>query len=183
MSHSYLIYGDIEKIYNEVLLFSKLLNCTDEINLKKSYINSSVLIENIDYKCDCRNCKLFDFGTYPEIYEINFNKDEKKIDEAIRKIKIDHIRDLFSNIIEKPVMGKYKIFNIKYVENMNVNTQNALLKILEEPPKYVIILLMAKDIDLLLPTIKSRCTKLYIFEKEDEFCENLKEDFEGKIIL
>lgn len=77
-------------------------------------------------------------------------------------------------------MGKYKIFNIKYAENMNINAQNALLKVLEEPPRYAIIILTAKNIDSLLPTIKSRCTKLYIFETEDEFCKNLKEDFEGK---
>lgn len=117
---------------------------------------------------------------YPEIYNINFNKDELRVNESIRKIKINHIRKMFLNIIEKPVMGKYKIFNIKYAENMNINAQNALLKILEEPPKYSIILLSAKNIDSLLPTIKSRCTKIYIFESENDFCKILKEDFEGK---
>lgn len=122
---------------------------------------------------------MFDLNNYTEIYNIKFNEKELKQDEKTRKIKIDHIRELFAEIIEKPIMGKYKIFHIKYPENMNINAQNALLKILEEPPKYAIIFLLGKDINSLLPTIKSRCTKLYVFEKEDEFCKSLKEDFEG----
>lgn len=133
----------------------------------------------IEYKCECSNCKLFNLDNYTETYNIKFNEKELKQDEKIRKIKIDHIRDLFADIIEIPVMGKYKIFHIKYPENMNINAQNALLKVLEEPPRYVIILLSAKNINILLPTIKSRCTKLYVFKKEDEFCKILKEDFEG----
>lgn len=76
-------------------------------------------------------------------------------------------------------MGKYKIFRINYAENMNINAQNALLKILEEPPKYTIIFLLAENINTLLPTIKSRCTKLYVFDNEDKFCKLLKEDFEN----
>lgn len=76
-------------------------------------------------------------------------------------------------------MGKYKIFYIKYPENMNINAQNALLKVLEEPPEYAIIFLAGENINILLPTIKSRCTKLYIFNDENEFCKILKEDFEG----
>lgn len=131
------------------------------------------------YRCDCNNCQLFDNNNYLETYKIQFSDKDLKTDESIRKIKIDYIRDLFSNIIERPVLGKYKIFYIKYPENMNINAQNALLKILEEPPKYVIILLAGKNITTLLPTIKSRCTKLYVFDKTNEFCKVLKEDFEG----
>lgn len=135
-------------------------------------------MNTIEYKCDCNNCKLFDSNNYPEVYNIDFNAKELKVNEKTRQIKINHIRELFENIIENPIMGKYKIYYIKYPENMNLNAQNALLKVLEEPPKYAIILLVGENINILLPTIKSRCTKLYVFNKENEFCSFLKEDFE-----
>ncbi len=118
-------------------------------------------------------------NNYTEFYKIEFNKTDLKINEKRRRIRIDYIRNLFSNIIENPVMGKYKIFCIKYAENMNVNAQNALLKILEEPPKYALIFLLSENIDSLLPTIKSRCTKLYVFDNESNFCKLIKEDFES----
>ena len=157
-----------------------MLNCTDTVNVEESYLKSTDLNDEIEYRCSCDNCKLFDLGNYTEIYKIKFDDKQIKLEENLRKIRIDNIRDMFSNIIEKPIMGKYKIFYIKYPENMNINAQNALLKILEEPPKYTIIILAGKNINILLPTIKSRCTKLYVFNKEEVFCKNLKEDFEGK---
>ncbi|MEG0181177.1 MAG: DNA polymerase III subunit delta' C-terminal domain-containing protein [Terrisporobacter sp.] len=71
-------------------------------------------------------------------------------------IKIAQIRNLQSDIVIKP-HKKYKIYIIDKSEKMTVEAQNALLKTLEEPPEYAIIILIANNKESLLPTIRSRC--------------------------
>ena len=71
-------------------------------------------------------------------------------------IKIAKIRNLQSDIIIKP-HKKYKIYIIDKSERMTTEAQNALLKTLEEPPEYAIIILVANNKESLLPTIRSRC--------------------------
>ena len=71
-------------------------------------------------------------------------------------IKIAQIRNLQSDIVIKP-HKKYKIYIIDKAEKMTVEAQNALLKTLEEPPEYAIIILVTNNKEGLLPTIRSRC--------------------------
>lgn len=79
-----------------------------------------------------------------------------EIEPSGSSIKIAQIRNLQSDIIIKP-HGDYKIYTILNSEKMTVEAQNALLKTLEEPPKYAIIILVANNKEALLDTIKSRC--------------------------
>ena len=71
-------------------------------------------------------------------------------------IKIAQIRNLQSDIVVKP-HKKYKIYIIDKAEKMTIEGQNALLKTLEEPPEYAIIILVTNNKESLLPTIRSRC--------------------------
>jgi len=71
-------------------------------------------------------------------------------------VKVDQIRKLQSDIIIKP-HNKYKIYILNNAEKMTVEAQNALLKTLEEPPQYAIIILVTNNKEALLNTIKSRC--------------------------
>ena len=71
-------------------------------------------------------------------------------------IKIVQIRNLQSDIVIKP-HKKYKIYIIDKAEKMTLEAQNALLKTLEEPPEYAIIILVTNNKEGLLPTIRSRC--------------------------
>lgn len=71
-------------------------------------------------------------------------------------IKIAQIRKLQTDIIIKP-HKKYKIYIINRAEKMTVEAQNALLKTLEEPPEYAIMILITSNKEALLDTIKSRC--------------------------
>ena len=71
-------------------------------------------------------------------------------------IKIAQIRKLQSAILVKPYKS-YKIYVIDEAQKMTVEAQNALLKTLEEPPKYAIIILITNNKESLLDTIKSRC--------------------------
>ena len=67
----------------------------------------------------------------------------------------------------KPYYGPKKIYIIGDAEKMTVQAQNALLKTLEEPPVYGVILLLTTNVDALLPTILSRCVVLHMRPVED----------------
>src|SRR3989344_5650971 len=73
-----------------------------------------------------------------------------------KMISIDQIRELKRLIFQKPISQKYKFVIIKKAHTLTVEAQNALLKILEEPPKSAIIILEAHNKSGLLPTILSR---------------------------
>jgi len=75
------------------------------------------------------------------------------------QIKIDQIRDIQEFVALKPI-GNYKVVIIDDAGKMNLQAQNALLKILEEPPKGVVFILIASSKGELLPTILSRCQLL-----------------------
>ena len=78
------------------------------------------------------------------------------IEPTGNSIKIAQIRELQSDIIIKP-HSNYKIYVINDAQKMTVESQNAFLKTLEEPPEYAIIILITNNKESLLPTIKSRC--------------------------
>lgn len=92
---------------------------------------------------------------------LNYNNLENSPDFNILKpdgasFKIDQIRNIQSEIIIKPY-GNKKIYILEECEKMTVQAQNSLLKTLEEPPEYSIIILLTENSASLLDTIKSRC--------------------------
>lgn len=91
---------------------------------------------------------------------INFSVspfDISSIGENDSSIKIEKIRELKQKLSLKPFSGKKKATIIYHAENLTTEAQNAMLKILEEPPEDTIILLTTSNENLLLPTIISRC--------------------------
>ena len=75
--------------------------------------------------------------------------------------KIDEIREQVVNDVDiKPYSSSHKIYIIPDAEIMTPQAQNALLKTIEEPPEYAVIMLLTSNIDGLLPTIRSRCVRL-----------------------
>jgi len=79
-------------------------------------------------------------------------------------IKIDQIRPILTKSLEKPIISNKKIYIINDADKMTIQAQNCLLKILEEPPKYVMIILIGVNENQFLNTIKSRCVTIR-FEK------------------
>lgn len=71
--------------------------------------------------------------------------------------KVESIRKIKQNLLCRPLFGEKKVVVIRNAGLLSIAAQNSLLKILEEPPIYAIILLFCEKDDLLLPTIKSRC--------------------------
>lgn len=97
----------------------------------------------------CTSCLKLAHGTHPDF--ICLNEDDAEI-------KVEHARSIRTEAAILPNDGNRKVFILHGAEHMNTSAQNALLKVLEEPPRYAFFLLTAKQPGLLLPTIRSRCT-------------------------
>ena len=89
----------------------------------------------------------------------DFKYIERKEDK--KDIIVEQVRENISeDIIERPISGSKKVYVINDANLLNISAQNALLKTIEEPPEYAIIILVAQSISSLLPTILSRVSKL-----------------------
>jgi DNA polymerase III subunit gamma/tau len=80
--------------------------------------------------------------------------------DAASNSGVDNIRQLIDSAQTPPFAGKYKVFIIDEVHMLSKSAMNALLKILEEPPIYLVFLLATTNPEKLLPTVLSRLTKL-----------------------
>ncbi len=106
-----------------------------------------------DGKCDgnsvkCDSCIKF---------EGNANPDYAEITPDGKTLKIEQIRNLQARIVEKPITSRRKVYVIDDADLMSEESQNCLLKTLEEPPEYAVIILIVSNESRILPTIKSRC--------------------------
>ena len=118
--------------------------------------SKKILCENKEVnKCECKSCLLFENGTNPDFFAL-------KPDGS--SISVEQIRDMNKDVIVKPLYNKKKVFVIHDAEKMTIQAQNALLKTLEEPPEYVVIILITNNLNMLLETIQSRAIK-YNFKK------------------
>ncbi|MDY4839367.1 MAG: DNA polymerase III subunit [Lachnospiraceae bacterium] len=110
---------------------------------------------------ECHSCKQTIGRNQPDIIYLQHEKPNT--------ISVDDIRTQINNdIVVKPYSSPYKIYIIDEAEKMNVQAQNALLKTIEEPPKYAIILLLTTNVETFLPTILSRCIRLDLKVVSDE---------------
>ncbi|MCI9490488.1 DNA polymerase III subunit delta' [Lachnospiraceae bacterium 48-42] len=101
----------------------------------------------------CHSCIQAESGNHPDIITVTHEKPNS--------IGVDDIREQVNNTIQiKPYSGPYKIYIIPQADLMTAQAQNALLKTIEEPPEYAVILLLTENADMLLPTINSRCVML-----------------------
>lgn len=102
---------------------------------------------------ECHSCKQAINHNQPDIIYVQHEKPNT--------ISVDDIRNQVNRDIDvKPYGSPYKIYIVDEAEKMNVQAQNALLKTIEEPPAYAIILLLTSNADAFLPTIRSRCVTL-----------------------
>lgn len=102
---------------------------------------------------ECHSCKQAESGNHPDIIRVTHEKPNS--------IGVDDIREQVNNtIMIKPYQGPYKIYIIDHADMMTPQAQNALLKTIEEPPAYAVIMLLTENAQMLLPTINSRCVML-----------------------
>ena len=107
----------------------------------------------VDPCLTCSSCKKAMSKNHPDIINITHEKPNSIGIEDIRSQLID-------DVAIKPYCSSYKIYIISEAEKLTLQAQNALLKTIEEPPAYAVILLLTNNMDALLPTITSRCVKL-----------------------
>lgn len=139
ISHAYIINGE-EGMGKKTIakIFSMTLQCE----------------KGGDEPCmQCHSCKQAISNNHPDIRWITHEKPST--------IAIDEVREQINNdILIKPYSSKYKIYIVDEAEKLTVQAQNALLKTIEEPPAYGIIMLLTNNKDSFLQTILSRCVSL-----------------------
>ena len=109
----------------------------------------------------CHSCKQTDSGNHPDVIWVQHEKPNT--------ISVDDIRTQLNNDIEiKPYQGPYKIYIVPEADLMTTQAQNALLKTLEEPPEYAVIMLLTENAEVLLPTIRSRCVMMKLRNIKDQ---------------
>lgn len=134
--HAYLFQGE-EGVGKEALArtFAAGLQCQSE---------------SVDKPCkECVSCRQMESGNQPDVIWVTREK---------ASLGVDEIREQLCNTMDiKPFSSPYKIYLVPEAEKMTEAAQNALLKTIEEPPEYGIVILMTSNISALLPTIQSRC--------------------------
>lgn len=148
ISHAYIIHGE-KNAGKEFIAetFSMALECEDETDIEPCM--------------ECHSCKQAITRNHPDIITLMHEKPGTIGVEDIR-------RGIVSDICVRPYSGKRKIYIINDAEKMSIQAQNALLKTLEEPPDYAVIILLTSNISSLLPTIISRSTVLNMRPVEDK---------------
>ena len=110
---------------------------------------------------ECHSCKQALSDNQPDIIKVTHEKPNS--------ISVDDIRAQINNDVAiKPYSSPYKVYIMNEAEKMTVQAQNAILKTLEEPPEYAVIILLTTNVNSLLPTILSRCVVLNMKPVADE---------------
>jgi len=99
---------------------------------------------------ECRACRLVASGTHPDLHLV-------QPETASGRLSIAQVRELGRQLALTPNLGRHRVAILADFDRATPSAANALLKTLEEPPGYVVLILLAPDADSLLPTIVSRC--------------------------
>ncbi len=135
--HSYLFLGN-EGIGKKhvAFQFAKVLNCLQRGTEKED-------------ACDrCPSCKKIDHRLHPDVL---------LIEPEGQTLKVDQVRQMQRDLAYRPYEGERRVCILAAADRMAPNMSNTLLKTLEEPPLHTVIILLANNPKLLLPTILSRC--------------------------
>lgn len=180
----------IKSINNKNILHSYLFLGTEGIGklaIAKEFAKKILCLNNTkDEICTCKSCTCFNGKNHPDYYIIN---------EEGESIKIDTIRNITEKAFEKPILSEEKVYIINDFEKMTKEAQNCLLKTLEEPPEFVVIILISSNENIILNTIKSRCMTIKFHNIDDKdlleyatnvleydnISENLLKSFDGSI--
>ena len=116
-------------------------------------IAAAMLCQEPEGPCGvCRHCRKVLGGSHPDYITID--------DPSKKTVPVDLIREARADIFVRPNEGARKIYRFPRAQDMGIPGQNALLKVLEEPPPYGVFLLLTDNPEKLLPTVRSRCVEL-----------------------
>ena len=141
VSHAYIINGGLGAGKKMLAgIFAKTLQCEN-------------MEESVNPCNKCHSCIQSDTGNQPDIIWVKHEKPAS--------IGVDDVREqIIADMQIKPYSSRYKIYIIDEAEKLTVAAQNALLKTIEEPPSYGIVIFLTTNADIFLQTILSRCVML-----------------------
>ena len=155
IAHAYLLLGqDGIGRKKTAVEFAKTLNCVKNISAKR-----------FEPACGrCVSCKKIESLNHPDVTLVDFkyqaNIENKEVEKQ-RALKIDTIRAMQKEVSFKPSEGRWKIFIVEPAEKITLDAANCLLKTLEEPPAWTVIMLLAKHRENLPSTVVSRTQVIY----------------------
>ena len=132
-------------------------------------LTAAILCRAEDKPCgNCGPCRKVLEGNHPDVITVS--------DPEHKTVAVKIVREAREDVFIRPNEADYKIY--LFPQELGIEGQNALLKILEEPPKYGVFILMTDNPDKLLPTVRSRCTELALQAlDEDTICKALAREF------
>ena len=146
LSHAYLLIAEPVAGYAAACALARAMVCSAP--------------EGAERPCGrCRDCLKSEKGIHPDIITVDRLTDDKG--KPRREIYIDQIRDIVADAVVLPNEAERKVYIIRSADSMNAAAQNALLKVLEEPPRFVSFILVAESAVPLLETVRSRCVTLH----------------------
>jgi len=145
--HAYLFAGP-DGVGKSTLarLFAQVLNCSGLTN---------------GTPCgECRSCRKIARGVHPDVQTYSLETQEVISERKGTKnttLTIETVRELCAATALRPMEGRWRVILVEDAEAMQGIAQEALLKTLEEPPKFMVLILLSDDGEAMLPTIRSRC--------------------------
>lgn len=132
-------------------------------------LSAAAMCENADRPCGhCENCRKVLSGVHPDVTIVE--------DPEHKTVPVRIIRQMRDDVFIRPNEGEKKIYI--FSQEMGLEGQNALLKILEEPPAYGLFLLLAENPEKILPTVRSRCVELKMQSLDSDLLRRtLQEEF------
>ncbi len=149
VSHAYILYGEVRSGKEFVAkVFAQSLLCEKPVTKQDGTIEPCG---------ECHSCRQAMTANHPDIIYVPST------------IGVEEIRDRIVETVQvKPYQGPYKIYIVEEAEKLTVQAQNVLLKTIEEPPAYVVFILLTSSTEALLPTILSRCVLLNMRPVRDD---------------
>ena len=136
-----------------------LTNCIENKNFSHSYIFSGIKgVGKYSFAKDFAKC----------ILEDSMMQDYYELGPDGKSIKVSQIRELQNVINIKPTFSKKSVYIIDDADLMTIEAQNSLLKTLEEPPEYAVIILIVHNERSILSTVKSRCVNIKFSKLSDK---------------
>lgn len=131
-------------------------------------LSAAILCQNNEKPCmACKSCRKVIAATHPDVITVE--------DPEHKNVAVKIVREARADMYVMPNEGNRKIYI--FPQELGIEGQNALLKVLEEPPEYGVFILLSDNPERLLPTVRSRCTELSMLPlPEDVLRTALKKD-------
>lgn len=140
LSHAYIVAGPSGPAGDKAGQLAAAMLCTSELSRPCGI---------------CRDCVKLSRGAHPDLITVRRQTDSAG--RPRREIYVEQVREIVDGAHILPNEARKKVYVIRDADAMNPSAQNALLKLLEEPPEFVALILLCENIDALLETVRSRC--------------------------